>query len=106
MAVPAVNPKSGDVMLMAEGHRLRLAHSCVGDVRRTLDLQRSPTERGNHEDRAKNRGPRQGVGAAMENLRHALSKSTLEMSRPPCWVHSPEKTRPRFLGDEQENSGL
>src|SRR5580704_8392475 len=82
VAVAAVDAESGDVMLMTEGHGLRLAHSRVGDVRRTLDLHRDPTERSNHEDRAENRGPGQSVGAAMKNLRHALSKSMIEMTRP------------------------
>ena len=86
MAVAAVDPESGDVMLMAEGHGLRLPHSGIGNVGGTLDLHCHPTERGNHEDRAKNRGPRQGVGAAMKNLRHAYlrtSESTNETRQIP-----------------------
>src|SRR5271154_6644057 len=76
MAVAAVDAESGNVMLMAERRRLRLAHSGVGDVRRTLHLHCHPSERGKHEDRAKNRGPGQGVGAAMENLRHACLRTS------------------------------
>ena len=38
VAVTAVDPQPGDMMLMAERHRLRLAHSCIRDVGRTLDL--------------------------------------------------------------------
>src|SRR5712691_612043 len=77
VAVAAVNAESGDVMLVAERHRLRPAHSGIGDVGRALHLHRDPAERGNHEDRAKNRGPGHGVGAAMKNLRHACVR-TLE----------------------------
>jgi hypothetical protein len=76
MAVAAINTESGNVMLMAEGHGLRLAHSGIGKVRRTLDLHRHPAERGHDEDRAKNRGPGQGVGAAMKNLRHAYVRAS------------------------------
>src|ERR1700733_5214900 len=86
MAVAAVNAEPGDVMLMAEGNGLRPARSGVGNVRRTLHLQRSPTEHGKHEDRAKNRGPGEGVRAAMKNLRHAYlpaSKSEKETQEIP-----------------------
>jgi hypothetical protein len=86
MAVAAIDAEPGNVMLVAEGHGLRLSHSGVRNVRRTLDFHRHPAERGNHEDRAKNRGPGQGVRAAMKNLRHELWKSMLEMYRQPRWV--------------------
>jgi hypothetical protein len=99
VAVAAVDAESGDVMLMTEGHGLRLAHSRVGDVRRTLDLHRDPTERSNHEDRAENRGPGQSVGAAMKNLRHALSKSMIEMTRPLRRVRPGEKKIQRIFGE-------
>src|SRR5208282_130175 len=84
VAIAAVNAESGDVMLVAEGHGLWLAHSSIGDVRRTLHLQRRPTERSNHEDRAKNCGPGQGIGAAMENLRHAYVRASENMNETQC----------------------
>lgn len=59
------------MVLMAKGHRLGLSHPGISDIRRSLNLVRHPTERGNNEDRAKNRGPGQGVRTTMKNLRHA-----------------------------------
>ena len=77
MAVAAVDAESGNVMLVAEGHRLRFAHTGVGDIWRTLNLVPHQNERGNHKDRAKNRGPGQSVRTAMKDLRHAYLQ-TLE----------------------------
>src|SRR5712671_2442999 len=71
MAVAAVDAESGDVMLMAEGHRLRPADSSIGNVRGALNLHCDPAERGNYEHRAKNRSPGESIRAAMKNLRHA-----------------------------------
>src|SRR6266478_9147615 len=82
MAVTAVDAESGDMVLVAEGDGLRLAHSSIGDVRRALDLHRDPTERGNHEDRAKNSGPRQSIRTAMKNLRHAYVGASENKMRP------------------------
>src|SRR5580700_8821190 len=75
-------------MLVAEGHGLRLAHTGIGNVRRALDLHRDQSQRSQHEDRAKNRGPGEGVGAAMKNLRHAYVRflqSTNEIGRSPVY---------------------
>jgi hypothetical protein len=58
-------------MLVAEGHRLRLPHPGIRNVRRTLHFHRHPAQRGNHEYRAKNRGPGEGVRTTLKNLRHA-----------------------------------
>jgi hypothetical protein len=63
-------------MLMAEGHGLRLAYARIGNVGRTLDFHRHPSERGNDENRAKDRGPGQGVRTAMKNLRHAYVRAS------------------------------
>src|SRR6202051_946774 len=71
MAIAAVNTKAGDMVLVAERHRLWFTNARISDVRRALDLHRDPAKRGNYKDRAKNRGPGQGIGAAMKNLRHA-----------------------------------
>src|ERR1700719_2949033 len=71
VAVAAVDAESGYVVLVAEGYGLRFPHSSISDVRRALNLHRHPAQRGNHEYRAKNRGPGEGVGTAMKDLRHA-----------------------------------
>src|SRR6266852_7794348 len=42
MAITAVDAESGDVVLVAEGYRLRLADSGIGDIGRALDLHRDP----------------------------------------------------------------
>src|SRR5258708_36266248 len=76
MAVTAVDAEAGDMMLVAERDRLRLAHSGVGDVKRALGLPRDPTERGNHEDRAKKPGPGERSQTAMEKLRHAYAHAS------------------------------
>jgi hypothetical protein len=71
VAVAAIDAETGDVMLVAEGHRLRFANPGVGDIRRALDFERRPSQGSNHEDRAKDRGPGQRIRAAMKDLRHA-----------------------------------
>src|ERR1700688_1298115 len=78
VAIAAVDAEAGNVMLVAEGDRLRLAHASIGYVGRALDLHRDPTERSNHEDRAENCGPGQGVGAAMKNLRHTYVRASVK----------------------------
>ena len=76
MAIAAVDAEAGDVMLMAERNRLRLANPRISDIGRALNFHGHPTEGGHHEDRAKNRGARHGIGAAMKNLRHAGLRSS------------------------------
>src|SRR5258708_7721546 len=108
MAVTAVDAESGDMMLVAERDRLRLAHSGVGDVRRALDLHRDPTERGNHEDRAKNRGPGQSIRTAMKNLRHAYGQASESKMRPQrSTIHGSvivtSKRHPDYFAASNEN---
>ena len=43
------------MVLMAEGHRLRLHHAGVGDVRRALQSAHRPKQPGHNENRPKNR---------------------------------------------------
>ena len=76
VAIAAVDAEAGNVVLMAEGDGLRLPHAGVGDIGRALNLHRDPAERGYDEHRAKNCGSRQGVGAAMKNLRHACVRTS------------------------------
>jgi len=71
VAVAAIDPESGNVVLVTERHRLRLAHTGIGNVRRTLDFHRHPGQRGDHKHRAKNCGPGQSIRTAMKNLRHS-----------------------------------
>src|SRR6266446_835733 len=106
MAVTAVDAKSGDMVLVAERDGLRLAHTGVGDVRRTLDLLRDPTERGNHENRAKNRGPGQSIRTAMKNLRHAYVQASESKLRPQkSSIHGsvivPSKRHPLIISRQQ-----
>jgi len=75
VAVAAVDAESGNVMLVAEGYGLWLAHSGVGNVGRTLHFQRRPAEHSNDEHRAKDGGARQSVRAAMKDLRHACVRA-------------------------------
>jgi hypothetical protein len=73
MAVAAVNTESGNMMLMAEGDWLRLAHTGIGYVRRTLYCVTDPDQSCDDEDSAENGGARQRVRAAMKDLRHSLA---------------------------------
>src|SRR5438270_6155539 len=75
MATAAINAQSGHVMLMAERHRLRLAHTLVRDIGRALDRIRGPYQCSHDEDGAKDRGAGQRIRAAMKNLRHSLIRS-------------------------------
>jgi len=68
MAVAAVDAESGDVMLMAERNRLRLADAGRSHIRRALDDVEGPTQSCNDENRAENRGARQTIRTAMKDL--------------------------------------
>ncbi len=72
VAVAAVDTKPGDVMLMAERNRLRLANSRIRDVGRALDCIDNPAQCSHDEDRPKDGGPRQTIRTAMKDLRHSL----------------------------------
>ena len=62
-------------MLMAEGHRLRLAHARQRDVSGPLDGVAHPNQSGDYEDSAENRGASERIRAAMKDLRHSLLRS-------------------------------
>jgi len=81
VTVTAIDAKAGDMMLMAERHRLGLANAGVGDVRRALDRVRDPSQCGNDENCAKNSGAGQRVRAAMKDLRHFSYEIWLEETR-------------------------
>ncbi len=82
VAIAAIDTQTGNVMLMAEGHGLRLAHACISDVGRALNLHRHPTQSGQHEDRAKNRDARQSIRAAMKDLRHSYVRASGDADAP------------------------
>src|ERR1035438_1535119 len=84
MAITAVDAEPGNMVLVTEWDRLRPAHPGISDIRRALNLIRHPAERGNHEDRAKNRGPGQRVRTAMKNLRHAYVRILRNYERDPA----------------------
>ena len=75
VAVTAIDAESGDMMLMTEGNRLRLAHALIGHVRGALHDVGDASQCGNDEHCAKNGGARQRVRAAMKDLRHSLMRS-------------------------------
>jgi len=72
VAVAAIDPEAGDVVLVAEGNRLRLANTRIGDIRRALDFHCHPAQGSDYKDRAKDGGPGQSIRTAMEDLRHSL----------------------------------
>jgi|SRR5580658_1216098 hypothetical protein len=90
MAVAAVDAQSGNVVLMAERDRLRLAHPGVGHVGRTLDLHRHPRERSDYEYRAKDGGPGESIRTAMKNLRHSLMRPCLRDPADRFWFDRPQ----------------
>ncbi len=70
VAVAAIDSQPGYMVLVAEGHRLRLAHACVGYIRRALYFITDPAERGHYEDRAKDRDPCQRIRTTVKGLWH------------------------------------
>src|ERR1700722_2282296 len=80
MTITAIDAQSGNVMLVAEGHGLRLAHTRISNVGRALNFVSHPTQSGNNENRAKNCGSGQSVRTAMKNLRHAYVRVLLSKS--------------------------
>src|ERR1700676_4277252 len=74
VAVAAIDTKSSDVVLVAEGDGLRLAHAGVGNVGRALNLHPHPAQGCDYKDRAKDSGARQCIRTAMKDLRHSLMR--------------------------------
>jgi hypothetical protein len=75
VAITAVDPESGDMMLMTKGDGLRLAHALISDVRRALHDVGYTSQCGDDEYCAKDSGTGQRVRAAMKDLRHSLMRS-------------------------------
>jgi hypothetical protein len=81
VTVTAIDPEATDVMLVAEGNRLRVRHT---DVRREIRTgrrhekrQRQPCDEGDTDDR----GFRKGIRAAMEKLGHSCRLSLFKNVR-------------------------
>src|SRR5208282_6054938 len=70
VTVAAVEAEPGHVMLVAEGHRLRLSYSRISDVGRALELYQPPEQGCHNEDRAEQRGPGDCISAAWKNLHY------------------------------------
>ncbi len=70
VTVTAIDAETGNVMLMTEGDRLRLADSRISDEWRSLNCIRNPDQASNDEDSTEDTGARQRIGAAMKDLRH------------------------------------
>ena len=75
VTVAAIDAQSGNVMLMAERDRLRLANTGVGHIGGTLYGVTDPDQSCDDEDSAENGGARQRIRAAMKDLRHSLMRS-------------------------------
>src|SRR4029077_4528463 len=73
MAVAAVNPKAGHVVLMTEGNRLRPGYSGVSHIGRPLNLGRCPEQRRHDKNGSINRGAGNGVRTAMKDLHRTSS---------------------------------
>src|SRR5882724_197351 len=68
MAIAAINTESGDVMLVAEGHRLWLSDPGVGDVGRALELPQNPAKPADDNRNYYQRSAGNGIAAAWKNL--------------------------------------
>jgi hypothetical protein len=74
VTITAVDAESGDVMLMAEWNRLRLADSGIGHKGRALHDVNDSAQCSNDEYSAENGGAGKRIRAAMKDLRHSLMK--------------------------------
>ena len=72
VTITAVDAESGDVMLMAEWDRLRLADAGIGHKGRALHDVNDSAQCRNNEYCAENGGAGQRIRAAMKDLRHSL----------------------------------
>ena len=68
MAIAAINAQAGDVMLVAEGHRLRLSDPGIRDVGRALELPQSPAQSPDDNRNYYQRSAGNGIAAAWKNL--------------------------------------
>jgi hypothetical protein len=68
MTVTTINPKPGDVVLVAKGHRLRLPDAGISNIRRMLQFRENPERPSHKKEHTKQRGPSDRVAAAWKNL--------------------------------------
>src|SRR6185369_7862399 len=68
MTITTINSQAGHMVLMTEGHGLRLRDSGIRDVRRALDLCHGPKQRCDNKHGTINGSPRQRIGTAMKDL--------------------------------------
>src|SRR5437773_8778593 len=68
VAITAINSERGHMVLMAEGRGLGSSNARIGHVRRTLDLNARPQSKRSRKNARVNRGTRNYISAAMENL--------------------------------------
>jgi len=68
VAIAAINPKSGHVVLMAEGHRLRSSDASIGDVGRALELPQAPAQPRDDNGNYHQRSAGNCIAAAWKNL--------------------------------------
>ena len=72
VAIPAVDPQSANVMLMAERNRLRANLALPRNVRRFLNIPRQRPGAGSQNDRAKDCRPGDCIHRGMEQLGHIV----------------------------------
>src|SRR5262249_54770132 len=70
VAVTAIEPQPGDMVLVAERDGLLRGYVLAGDVRRALQLEQRRSHRRKKKNRAKNAGPCQRIGTAVKDLCH------------------------------------
>ena len=86
MAIAAIQTDRADMVLMAEGYRLRPGHMGVSDIRRSLELNTRPQNKGEQEYRSKDRGLGYCVGSTVKNLHSIRAFSAARTSWSPVIV--------------------
>ena len=71
MAVAAIQPESGDVVLMAERRVLHPGFVLPGDERRTLHLGHDRAQTSEQDQYSQDADARQRISTAVEDLRHS-----------------------------------
>jgi hypothetical protein len=79
MAVATVDAELAGVMLVAELDRLLPGDALAGDVAAAVDGGQEPERSSDEEDCSEDADPREGVRAAMENLRHARLRESSDL---------------------------
>ncbi len=77
VAIPAIDAKSADMLLMAEWHRLIADDAGVSDVTRAHNRRDGRTCAGNDEHRAEDTHLRNGIETGMKDLRQAIAPDVI-----------------------------